>query len=637
MARSAGTVAVAQMPRRMLEFIYDGETPRQNPAAHTPAMSSSLFRSPRLILALAPCAFVSADPDDLVHGTVEPIGVSGIGIGQLRPAPAPPIVFASFGDYGVSGTVPDNVASMVKDWLPDFIVTTGDNNYGSLEPDPVYFAPFPTHWSLLVGGRYGSFMLKRTDNRYPEQTSPVLRFFPCVGNHDSAVPEDETLASGGNGGTLRGYLTYFHANPGGPPRLPLDRGAVHNLDVSYYAFRRGPVDVFVLDSDAVHKPGLIEPQLEWLAARIAESEARWKIAVFHQPTITSSFRGGYTWMQWDELRRVDAILCGHDHFYERLDYTENGPPLFITGAGGAALYPIGPPHAQSRFQFGDHHGAMRIVADDNALICEFRAVNTLTGTEDLVDQHVIGTPVENDAFDDYSFYGESGLTVHLETGTPNPDPEPLDPSLQLIGGPHRGLIAEAAGGHADGRNVRLTHRLTATGRFIVRLRPEGPGAGHYTLEARFEHPAGHFTNWRSRHFTENDPAGDALVDPDADQLVNFVEYALGLNPLSAIGTAAGAIGVPAIAWRAGFVRLVFDLPAPLPIDVIYLIEASTDLGDNGWLTIAAKTPYRPWQGPAGTVAGPAGPDRQYCAFDVPLSIVGPRQFFRLRVISFDPP
>jgi hypothetical protein len=392
------------------------------------------------------------------------------------------------------------------------------------------------------------------------------------------------------------------------------------------------VDLLVLDSDAVHRPGLIEPQREWLAARLAESDARWRIAVFHQPTITSSFRGGHTWMAWDELRQVDAILCGHDHFYERLDYSEDGPPLFITGAAGAALYSIGPPHAQSRFQYRDHHGAMRIVADENAIICEFRAANSLTGTEDLIDRHEIGTPVENDTFDDFSFFGESGLTVHLATHTPDPAAVPLDPAVQVFGGPHREVMAEATSGDADGRNARLTYRLASTGRFLVRVRPEGPGGGAYTLEARLDHPTGHFAHWRDLHFSQNDPLGAALVDPDADQLANIVEYALGRNPLSAAGGSGDSAGVPAIGSRPGYIRLSFDLPAPLPVDVIYLVEASPDLRSDGWFPLATRAPLRPWQGPLPMTTAFAEPDRQLCTLEVPISLAGPRYFFRLRFV-----
>src|SRR3972149_6817631 len=37
--------------------------------------------------------------------------------------------FAVIGDYGVDNTNEAGVAALVKSWSPDFIITTGDNNY----------------------------------------------------------------------------------------------------------------------------------------------------------------------------------------------------------------------------------------------------------------------------------------------------------------------------------------------------------------------------------------------------------------------------------------------------------------------------------------------------------------------------
>jgi hypothetical protein len=39
------------------------------------------------------------------------------------------IVFAVIGDYGLHSANEEKVALMVKSWNPDFIITSGDNNY----------------------------------------------------------------------------------------------------------------------------------------------------------------------------------------------------------------------------------------------------------------------------------------------------------------------------------------------------------------------------------------------------------------------------------------------------------------------------------------------------------------------------
>ncbi|MGB9586346.1 MAG: hypothetical protein ACPL7A_02865, partial [Anaerolineales bacterium] len=43
--------------------------------------------------------------------------------------PQPSIHFAVIGDYGSGDQNEANVAKLVKSWNPDFIITTGDNNY----------------------------------------------------------------------------------------------------------------------------------------------------------------------------------------------------------------------------------------------------------------------------------------------------------------------------------------------------------------------------------------------------------------------------------------------------------------------------------------------------------------------------
>ena len=43
--------------------------------------------------------------------------------------PAPVVRFAVIGDYGLAGTAAARVAALVGAWNPDFVITTGDNNY----------------------------------------------------------------------------------------------------------------------------------------------------------------------------------------------------------------------------------------------------------------------------------------------------------------------------------------------------------------------------------------------------------------------------------------------------------------------------------------------------------------------------
>ena len=56
-----------------------------------------------------------------------------VGLGwAVLPAPAAPeatVKIAVIGDYGDAGPSEAAVANLIKGWSPDFIITTGDNNY----------------------------------------------------------------------------------------------------------------------------------------------------------------------------------------------------------------------------------------------------------------------------------------------------------------------------------------------------------------------------------------------------------------------------------------------------------------------------------------------------------------------------
>ncbi len=579
------------------------------------------------VLLLTPSALL-ADPDILGAGAVQALDGSGLATGSLHPLNEPAVTFAAFGDFGNGSALQGAVATMVRGWQPDFIVTLGDNNYGLLLADPAAFQTGKTDWTRLVGDFYGEFMLGRADGLFPEQTSLVQRFFPCVGNHDSAENPVTGLSTGATGGTIDGYLTYFLENPGGTPRLPVDRGAVHNRDVSHYAVRKGPVDIFVIDSDALHAPGLIDPQKTWLAARLAESTARWKIAVFHQPPYTSSFRGGNLWMRWPELMHVDAILTGHDHFYERLVFGEDGPPLFVSGAGGQPTYGRSVPVPESRFFEGGMNSALRITASEVGLKFECRGTLPADGSEVFVDSLVLGENQFGDEEDAYSFYAESGSTFILESRTPAPvDHPPLNPLLEVKNAADA-VLHTANAGQADGRNVWTQWTAPETGQFRLNVRAEGLGRGNYVVLVTPVVPPGGFGPWKEQRFPAGGAPAEALADPDEDGMANVIEYCLGLAPtvtertppVTVTGTPAGAV-------------VSFDVPVPLPLDAALRLEMSTDLSPDRWMPVATRTPLSDWQSPGAlTTELLAGGARRRVTLTVAAAPGVKTRFFRLRAL-----
>ena len=117
-------------------------------------------------------------------------------------------------------------------------------------------------------------------------------------------------------------------------------------------------EVFVLDSNTLastqtklKSSDLDQAQLDWLEKALRESEAQWKIAMFHHPIYTPA--ADRFWPHKSELKmrkqleqllldgQVDVVMQGHNHFYARLK-PQHGIRYFVTGSGGAGAYGFKP-------------------------------------------------------------------------------------------------------------------------------------------------------------------------------------------------------------------------------------------------------------------------------------------------------
>jgi len=248
--------------------------------------------------------------------------------------------FAVIGDYGANTANEAAVATLVKSWNPDFVITTGDNNYlyGEAATIDQNIGQYYHQFIFPYGGTYGA-------------GSPDFnRFFPALGNHDwnnvaGAAP----------------YLAYFSL-PG---------------NERYYDFGWGPLHLFALDSDP-HEPDGVDSasvQAAWLQARLAAVSEPWKIVYMHHPPYSSSSVHGSTgYMQWDfQGWGASAVLAGHDHTYERIAI--NGFPYFVNGLGGQTLYSFGTPVTGSQLRYNDQYGAMLIDATAAQLTFQFIGVD----------------------------------------------------------------------------------------------------------------------------------------------------------------------------------------------------------------------------------------------------------------------
>jgi len=307
---------------------------------------------------LTPTPTATATPTRTSTPTVTPTPTP---FSPPTPGPLPPLVFAVIGDYGLASQPEEDVATLVKSWSPAFIVTTGDNNY-------------PEGERALIDGNIGRYY---SDFIYPYTGShgtggTVNRFFPSVGNHDWNSEDGAP------------YLDYF--------TLPGNE--------RYYSFVRGPVEFFILNSDAREPDGIgvLSVQAAWLQSGLAVSMAPWQIVVLHAAPYSSGLHGSGI-VQWPFAAwGADAVLAGHDHDYERLSV--DGIPYFVNGLGGSVIYNFDTPLPESQARYNGDFGAMRVEASLGSLVFEFISRD---GT--LRDQRVVqATPSFGDVPTSYWAY-----------------------------------------------------------------------------------------------------------------------------------------------------------------------------------------------------------------------------------------
>ena len=262
--------------------------------------------------------------------------------------------FAVVGDYGSAGPAAADVAALVKSRDPDFVITTGDNNYdaGAAETIDANVGQYFHDYLFNYPGRFGP-------------GSPTRRFFPTLGNHDWGTPGAEP------------YLRFFD--------LPDEAGGGDGGE-RYYDFAAGPVHFFALDSDP-HEPHGVGPgsaQRRWLRRGLAAAPEPFKVVYFHHPPHSSGAHGGAPDMRWPfKAWGVTAVLAGHDHTYERLEV--GGLTYFVNGLGGRSIYEFPSAADGSRVRFNGDYGAMFVEGDESALAFRF-----VTRGGQAVDEYTLG-------------------------------------------------------------------------------------------------------------------------------------------------------------------------------------------------------------------------------------------------------
>ena len=214
------------------------------------------------------------------------LGTSSFLLAQDLRLPNKPVSlkFAIIGDSGQPGKGQTAVAKQLTNWrgrFPfEFVLMTGDNLYGTERPYD-YERKFSIPYKALIDGN--------------------VKFYAALGNHDDA-----------------GQIQY----------------KLFNMDGKKYdSFKpKNGVRFFAIDSNYVD-----DKQLEWLDKELAASGSDWKIAFFHHPLYSSGATHGSADLQRSLLEpvflkhRVNVVIAGHEHFYERLK-PQKGVSYFTLGS-----------------------------------------------------------------------------------------------------------------------------------------------------------------------------------------------------------------------------------------------------------------------------------------------------------------
>ncbi|HYC76455.1 MAG TPA: metallophosphoesterase family protein [Planctomycetota bacterium] len=289
-------------------------------------------------------------------------GATGWSRFRTAPAGPEPFTFVAFGDHGVSAAS-ERLAARVAEEAPAFVLLLGDLAYANGD--------------------------QRIWDAYGRMLDPFFRGTPlmaAVGNH-----EYETY--GGVDIGTEAYRARF-ALPG---------------DEHDYVFDYAGVRFVVVDGTQALRPSHLE-RLDRTLAEARRDGVRRLIVAQHYPHFGSASGRGLNvpLLQAQgplfERHRVDLVLNGHDHFYERTFPIRGGRPStsersayrtgegaihVVAGGGGAKLYDFQPGSAPaSTCVRVKSHGYLRVaVASDGGL--EATAVDLDGAT---IDRFVLAPP-----------------------------------------------------------------------------------------------------------------------------------------------------------------------------------------------------------------------------------------------------
>jgi hypothetical protein len=297
-----------------------------------------------------------------------------------------PFSFVVIGDNRNGMEQHRRVIDRMSQEVPDFVLGTGDMVDEGFRQD---------QWQQFFDVENRMFR----DNVY----------FPALGNHDRQ----------GRGRTADAYRAYFS--------VPENGGDTER----YYAFTYAASRFLVLDSNAYSFA--LTDQTAWIERELVATRQDPAIhhifVVMHHPPFSISLHGGAVdlrerWTPLFEKYNVTAVFSGHDHVYERAEH--NGLRYFVSGGGGAPLYPRRPKpnpvdvEAVKKFERVLHY--LRVTVTSNRVeVTAVRADGTTVETQSWTDgpapEPVAAKPQAPTAAGAAKRPASAGPIDHQETGS----------------------------------------------------------------------------------------------------------------------------------------------------------------------------------------------------------------------------
>ncbi|MFQ5738296.1 MAG: metallophosphoesterase family protein [Acidobacteriota bacterium] len=236
--------------------------------------------------------------------------------------------FAVIGDSGTGKKPQYRIARQMLAWhdrLPfDLTLMLGDNIYGGL---------------FGLGGGERKDFAKKFDKPYAALLKRGVVFRAALGNHDLEHHHGRDLVAA--------YDRFHIEDPRGYYRFTAGvvRKGTGVLGGEVAAAEPAPLVEFLVLNTVRLKKGDAD-QLVWLKKSLQRSRARWRIAYGHHPLYSTGRRHGADLRlrkqlepllsgqeQQKGLQRVQVVLAGHDHIYERFQPRKK-VVFFVCGSSG---------------------------------------------------------------------------------------------------------------------------------------------------------------------------------------------------------------------------------------------------------------------------------------------------------------